>query len=127
MLDSSHVRFAAKIDYGNSYHYTKLYSYWMDWLNLQDILNTACNITSAGRASGRRWGGGLTMPVDTADQIVCTVGQTDGHSNPDHTTRRADVEWNSFGPHATLLRSPSGSTESVMVLHGLIWSAKSHL
>jgi len=50
--------------------------------------------------------GGLTMPVDTADQIVCTVGQTDGHSNPDHATRRADIEWNSLGPHVTLLMLP---------------------
>jgi len=48
----------------------------------------------------RRWVGGrgvgrvdgLTMPVDTADQVVCTVGQTDGNSSPNHITRRADVE-----------------------------------
>ena len=51
---------------------------------------------------------GLTMPVDTPDQVVGTVGQTDGHSNPDLTTRRADVEWNSLGQHATLLKPPSG-------------------
>jgi len=36
--------------------------------------------------------GGLTMLSDTGDQVVCTVGQTDAHSSPDHTTRRADVE-----------------------------------
>jgi len=43
------------------------------------------------------WGGvervgGLTVPVDTVNQVVCTVGQTDGHSSPDHTTRRAGIE-----------------------------------
>jgi len=64
------------------------------------------------------------MPSDTGDQVVCTVGQTDGHSNPYHTTRGADVEWNSLGPHATLLKPPSGPTGSVMVLHGLIGLAK---
>jgi len=42
------------------------------------------------------------MPVDTADQVVCTVGQTDGHSSPDHTTSQADIKWNSLGPQATL-------------------------
>jgi len=36
--------------------------------------------------------GGLTMPVDTGDQVVCTVGQTDGHSSPDHTMCRADIQ-----------------------------------
>jgi len=72
-----------------------------------------------------RWGGwrermgGLTMPLDTGDQAVCTVGQTDGHSNPDHTTRRANVKWNSLGPHATLLMSTSGPAGSVIVPHGL--------
>jgi len=54
----------------------------MDWLILRDVLNIACNITNAtykgvgglevGRMEGRV--GGLTMPVDTADQVVCTVG-----------------------------------------------------
>jgi len=71
--------------------------------------------------------GGLTMLSDTGDQVVCTVGQTDGHSSPDHTTRRADVEWYSLGPQATLLMHPSGLTVSVLVLCGLIGSAKSHL
>jgi len=61
------------------------------------------------------------MPVDTADQVVCTVGQTDGHISPDHTTRRADVKWNRLGPQATLLMHPSGPTGSVLVLHGLIY------
>jgi len=31
------------------------------------------------------WVGGLMMPLDTGDQVVCTVGQTDGHRSPDHT------------------------------------------
>jgi len=52
--------------------------------------------------------GGLTMLSDVGDQVVYTVGQTDGHSSPDHVTRRADVEWNSLGPRATLLMHPSG-------------------
>jgi len=55
MLDSSHVRFAAKIEWRNHYHYTSLYSYWMDWLILKDVLNTACNITNAAY---KRWAGG---------------------------------------------------------------------
>jgi len=41
---------------------------------------------------GEGWGGwrgrvgGLTMLSDTGDKVMCTVGQTDGHSSPDHTT-----------------------------------------
>jgi len=76
---------------------------------------------------GRGRVGGLTILVDTANQVVCTVGQTDGHSNPDHTMRKADVEWNSLGPHATLLMHPTDTTGSVMVLRGLIGLAKSRL
>jgi len=71
--------------------------------------------------------GGLTMLSDTGDQVVSTVGQTDGHSSLDHTTRRADIEWISLGPQATLLMHPSGPTGSVLLLHGLIGLAKSHL
>jgi len=73
------------------------------------------------------WVGGGGEGGDTGDQVVYTVGQTDGHSSPYHTTRKADVKWNSLGPHATLLKPPSGHTGSVMVLHGLIGSEKSHL
>jgi len=43
-----------------------------------------------GDVGGRA--GGLTMLSDTGDQVVCTVGQTDGHSSPDHTTGRADIK-----------------------------------
>jgi len=71
--------------------------------------------------------GGLMMLSDTGDQVVCTVGQTDSHSSPYHNTRRADFKWNSMEPHSTLLKSPSGPTGSVMVLHGLIELAKSCL
>jgi len=67
------------------------------------------------------------LPNSVGDQAVCTVGQTDAHSSPDHTTRRADVEWKSFGPQATLLMRPSGPTVSELVLYDLIESAKSHL
>jgi len=47
---------------------------------------------------GRRRVVGLMMPSDTGNQAVCRVGKTDGHSSPDHTTRRTDVEWNSLEP-----------------------------
>jgi len=63
--------------------------------------------------------GGLMMPLDTADQVVCIVGQTDGHSSPDHTTSQADVQWNRNGPQATLLMPLKGFTGSIMVLHDL--------
>jgi len=79
-----------------------------------------------GRESGGREGG-LTMFSDTGDQVVCTVSQTDGHSSPDHTTRRADIKWTSLGPQATLLMHPSGPTGSVLVLRGLAGSTKSCL
>jgi len=68
--------------------------------------------------------GGLMMLSDTGDQVVYTVGHTDAHSSPDHTIRRADIEWNSFGPQATLLMHPSGPTGSELVQHGFIVSAK---
>jgi len=106
----------------------------MNWLILRDVLNTACNIMSVTykgvegvRGGWGGWVGGLTMPVDIPDQAVCTVGQTDGHSNPDHSTRRADVKWNSLEPHATLLMPSSDPTGSVMALHGLIGLTKSCL
>jgi len=57
-------------------------------------------VEGVGERVWRGGGGWLMMPVDTTDQVVCTVGQTDGHSNPDHTTGRADIEWNSVGPQA---------------------------
>jgi len=98
MLDNSHIRFATEIEWGNSYHYTNLHSYWMDWLVLRDVLNTACNIMSATyKGVGRV--GGLTMSVDTANKVVCTISQTDSHSCPDHTTSRADIKWNSLGSY----------------------------
>jgi len=94
---------------------------------LRDILNTACNITNTtykgvGVGGWRGKVGGLMMPSDTDDQlqVVCTVGQTDGHTCPHCTMRRADIKWNSLGPQATLLMHPSGPTGSVLVLCGLI-------
>jgi len=59
--------------------------------------------------------GGLTMPVDTANQVVCTVYQIDVHSNPDHTTSQADIQWNRIGPQATPLIRLNGLTGSVLV------------
>jgi len=52
---------------------------------------------------GRGWGGwmgrvsGFTMPVDIGEQVMCTVGQTDGHNSPDYTTSCADVQWDKIG------------------------------
>jgi len=108
---------------------------WLDWLVLRDVLNTACNIMSAaykgvGGKGGRRvrrveeWVSELTLPVDTANQVVCTVGQTDGHSSPDHTMSQADVQWNRIRPQATLLMPLNGLTGSVLVLHDLTGSTK---
>ena len=62
MLDSSHVIFVLE---GNSYHYANVWSYWLDWLVLRDILNTVCNVTSAeykevvDERGGEGGGGGL--------------------------------------------------------------------
>jgi len=81
----------------------------------------------------RGWGGrrgrvsGLTTLSDTVNQVTCTVGQTDAHSSSDHAMRRADVEWNSLGPQATLLMYPSVPTGSELVQHGFIGLEKSHL
>jgi len=83
----------------------------MNWLVLRDVMNTACNVMSAAYKRV----GGLTMPVDTADLVVYTVGQTDGHSNSDHTMSRADIERGSLGPQANLLMLP-------MAPQGLYWS-----
>jgi len=60
--------------------------------------------------------GFFTMPVDTGDQVMCTVGQTDGHNSPDYTTSHADVQWGKIGPKATLLMPFKGLTGSIMVL-----------
>jgi len=62
----------------------------------------------------RGWGGwrgkvgGLTMPIDTGNQFGCTVGQTDGHSSPDHTMSHADIQWD---------RTPSYSINAPQGLH----------
>jgi len=71
--------------------------------------------------------GGLMMPLDTGNQVVCTVGQTDGHSSPYHTTSSADVQWDRIGLQATLLMPLKDLTWSIMVLHDLIGSTTGHL
>jgi len=78
----------------------------------------SCAVISAG------WEGvgGLMMLLDTVDQVVCTVGQTDGHSSPYYTTSWADVKWNRNGPQATLLIPLKGLIESIMVLCDLTGS-----
>ena len=86
-------------------------------------------VGGGGDGEWRRSVGGLTMPSDTGNQVVCTVGQTDSYrySSPDHTTRRADVTWNSLAPQVTPIMHPSCPTGSVLVLCGLIVLTKSHL
>jgi len=73
--------------------------------------------------------GGLMMPVDTGNQAVCTVDQTDGHSSPEHTTSCtcADVQWDRIGPQATLLVPIKGLTGSIMVFYDLTGSTTGHL
>jgi len=71
--------------------------------------------------------GELPMFSDTGNQVVCTVGQTDGHSSPYNTTSRADVQWDRIGPQATLLMPLKGLTGSIMVFCDLTGSKRSHL
>jgi len=89
----------------------------LDLLVLRDIQKQPA-ISQVPRM--REWVDGLMMKVDTGDQVVCTVGQADGHSSPDHTTSRADVQWDRIGPSpATLLMPLKGLTGSIMVLRDL--------
>jgi len=67
------------------------------------------------------------MPSDTGNQVVCTVGQTDGHSSPDNTTSRADVQWDRIGPQATPLMLLKGLIQSIIVLCHLTRLAISHM
>ena len=123
MLGSSHARFAPEIQQSNSHHYVNIHRYWLDWLALRDILKTACNITNA---TYKRVGG-LTVPVDTGDQVMCTVGHTDGHNNPDYSTSRAEIQWDRIGPQATLSMPIKGLTGPIMVLCDFTGSTTNHL
>jgi len=60
------------------------------------------------------------MPLDTGDQVMYTVGQTDGHNNPDYTNSCADLQWDRIGPQATLLMPLKGLTGSIAILRDLI-------
>ena len=71
--------------------------------------------------------GGLTMPSDTGNLIVCTVGQTDDHSSPYHTTSRAGIHWDRIGPQATLLMPLKNLTGSIVFLRDLTGSKTDHL
>jgi len=71
--------------------------------------------------------GGLMMLSDTGDQVVCTVGQTDGHSSPYHTTSHAGMQWDRITPQATLLMALKGLTGSIMVLRDLTGPKTGHL
>jgi len=86
----------------------------------------------SGRVGGgwggwKGWVGGLMMLVDTADQVVYTVGQTDGHSSSDHTMSQAAIQWNRIGPQSTPLVPLNDLIESVLVLCDLIGLTKGHL
>jgi len=60
--------------------------------------------TRSGWVGGGGW---FTMPVDTGNQVMCTVGQTDGHNSPDYTTSRADVQWDRIEPKLPI-NAPQG-------------------
>jgi len=66
--------------------------------------------------------GRLTMLSDTGNQVMCTVGQIDGHSNPEYTTSQADMQWDRIGPQAILLMLLKGLTGSIMVFCDLTGS-----
>jgi len=57
--------------------------------------------------------GGLTILLDTGDQVVCTVGRRMATATPT-IPQGEQVEWNSLLPHATLLMSPR-------VCNGPVW------
>jgi len=80
-----------------------------------------------GRWKGVGRVGGLTMLSDTGNQVVCTVSQIDGHGSPDHTTSRADIQWDRIGPQATLLIPLKGLTGSIMVLRDFTGSKTGRL
>jgi len=72
---------------------------------------------AGGRGVGRV--GGLTMLSDTGGQVVCTVGQADGHNSPHHATSRAGVQWDRIGPQATLLMPLKDLTGSIVFIRDL--------
>jgi len=80
----------------------------------------ATNKVVGGRGVGRV--GGLTMLSDTGDQVVCTVGQADGHSSPHHAMSRAGVQWDRIGPQAALLIPLKGPTGSIVFICDLTGS-----
>jgi len=41
----------------SSYHYTNIYSYWLNWLVLREVLNAACNIKSTAYKRVGGWDG----------------------------------------------------------------------
>jgi len=70
--------------------------------------------------------GGLTMPSDTGNQVMCTMGQTDGHSSPHHATSCAGVQWDKIGPN-TLLIPLKSLTGLIVLLRDLKGSKTGHL
>jgi len=71
--------------------------------------------------------GGLTMPSDTGDQVVHTVGQIDGHSGPYHTMNHAGVQWDRIGHQATLLMPLKSLTGSIVFPRDLTGSKTGRL
>jgi len=78
-----------------------------------------------GRVEGRV--SKLMMLSDTGDQVVYTVGQTDGHSSPYHTKSQVDVQWDRIRLQATLLMPLKGLTGTIMVLRDLTGWTTGHL
>jgi len=72
-------------------------------------------------------GGGIGNAIRLVDQVVCTMGQTDGHSSLDHATSRAGVQWDRIGPQDTLLMPLKNLTGSIVFLRDLTGSKTGHL
>jgi len=71
--------------------------------------------------------GGLTMLSDTGDQVVCPVGQPDGHNSPHHATGRAGIQWDRIGSQAAILMPLKGLTGSIVFIRDLTGSKTGRL
>jgi len=68
---------------------------------------------------GRGWGGwrdGLTLPVDTVNQLCAQKAWQEATVVSDHTMNWADVQWNRIGLQFIPLMPLSGLTVSILVL-----------
>jgi len=82
---------------------------------------------AGGRGGWRGRVDGLMIPSDTGNQVVYTVGQTDDHGSPYHTTSHAGVHWDRIGPQATLLMPLKSLKGSIVFPRDLITSKTGHL